>query len=391
MPLKLRPPRKGKTPNWSIRGTYLGIYVERTAGTPDKAQAQRTITRIRKQIERGEYVADTAITAGAAAPIEPTFAAAALAYLRADGDPNGISAIIEHTGEHALRDRKLSEIDQIAIDNAANALYPDAPAQTKNRQFYTPVSAILKRAGIDTAIRRPKGWRGNKSTSWLEPDQAFRLIDNAYAQDQEFGLFCLTLLYTGMRLGDIVGVALRDLKIDEALLYVPDTKNGEPRPVHLPPIVVEAMRALPPRPERPRKADSAVLPNGAAGRNQADAGVPWLERSPDAKLFRFHAGTPLRQRLARTMEASQLSFPRRQGGFHIFCHTYGTWMRRYGQLDTFGLVRTGRWKNPESASRYNHTIASEEARRADLLPTARRMAQSGENPGNAPPKMKFAN
>ena len=35
--------------------------------------------------------------------------------------------------------------------------------------------------------------------------------------------------------------------------------------------------------------------------------------------------------------------------------------------------------------------ASEEARRADLLPTARRMAQSGENPGNAPPKMKFAN
>jgi len=27
-------------------------------------------------------------------------------------------------------------------------------------------------------------------------------------------------------------------------------------------------------------------------------------------------------------------------------------------LDTFGLVRTGSWKNAESADRYNHTIAS---------------------------------
>jgi len=39
-------------------------------------------------------------------------------------------------------------------------------------------------------------------------------------------------------------------------------------------------------------------------------------------------------------------------------------MTHYGNLDTFGLVRTGRWKNAESANRYNHTIASPEARRA---------------------------
>ncbi len=381
MPLKLRAPRKGKTPNWSIRGTHLGIYVERTTGTPDKAQAQRVVTRIRKQIERGEYAAPAEPVA--TIKLEPTFADAVLAYLRADGDPKGISAIIEQTGPYALRDLKLSEIDQLAIDNAANALYPDAPPQTKNRQFYTPVSAILKRVGIDTAIKRPKGWRGSKSISWLEPDQAFRLIENAYSQDPEFGLMCLTLLYTGMRLGDILGARLRDLKIDEALLYIPDTKNGEPRPVHLPPIVVEAMRTQPSRAPRPRKADGKPLKNGEAGRSPADAGVPWLERDRNAKLFRFHAGTPLRQRLARAMKVSKLSFPRRQGGFHVFCHTYGTWMTRYGQLDTFGLVRTGRWKNPESASRYNHTIASEEARRADRLPTSTRIARSrgksGEN------------
>jgi hypothetical protein len=57
-----------------------------------------------------------------------------------------------------------------------------------------------------------------------------------------------------------------------------------------------------------------------------------------------------------------------EAGFHIFCHTYGTWMKRYGRLDTFGLTRTGRWKDPQSADRYNHTEASWEARQADLLP-----------------------
>lgn len=72
--------------------------------------------------------------------------------------------------------------------------------------------------------------------------------------------------------------------------------------------------------------------------------------------------------LQLAIQRAGLSFPRRQGGFHLFCHTYGTWMTRYGSLDTFGLVRTGRWKSAESADRYNHTIASPEARRADLMP-----------------------
>lgn len=71
------------------------------------------------------------------------------------------------------------------------------------------------------------------------------------------------------------------------------------------------------------------------------------------------------------MAAAGLSFPRRQCGFHLFCHTYGTWMKRYGGLDTYGLVRTNRWKDPESADRYMHTGPSEEAKLADMLPVDR--------------------
>ena len=167
MPLKLIPPRKGKTPNYTIRGTYLRVYVERTAGTPNKKDAGKTLDGIKRAIERGEYAAKAEPAVKETRP--PTFANAALAYLRAGGEGKYISPIIEATGEHALRDKLLSEIDQMAIDNAASALYPNAPATTTNRQFYTPVSAVLKRAGIEREVKRPKGWRGSKATEWLEP------------------------------------------------------------------------------------------------------------------------------------------------------------------------------------------------------------------------------
>jgi len=50
-------------------------------------------------------------------------------------------------------------------------------------------------------------------------------------------------------------------------------------------------------------------------------------------------------------------------------------MHRYGELDTYGLTRTGRWKDPDSPDRYKHTMASAEARRADLLPVPRQVAR----------------
>lgn len=372
MPLRLREPRQGKTPNYEIRGTYLGVHVERTAGTADKKLAGSILRDIKRAIERGDFAAAKETVA---APPVPTFADAALAYLRAGGEAKHLGPIIEMTGEHALRDKPLADIDQIAIDNAAAALYPNAPAPTRNRNFYTPVSAVLKRAGIERKIKRPKGWRGSKATSWLEPEPAFDIIDAAYVDDAEFGLFCLLLCYTGMRLSDPLRARVRDLKLGQALLYVPDTKNGEPRPVHLPPVVVAAFRDQPARLARPRKGGNKVLANGEAGRSRRDAGVAFLDRNPNEKLFRFCKGGRLYKMLALAMKRAGVSFPRRQGAFHLFCHTYGTWMTRYGNLDTYGLTRTGRWKNAESADRYHHTIASPEARRADLMPVAKRKAR----------------
>jgi integrase len=178
-----------------------------------------------------------------------------------------------------------------------------------------------------------------------------------------------------MRLSDPLRAKMRDLRLSRSLLYVPDTKNGEPRPVHLPPIVVKALTDLPPRPARPRKAAGRLLKDGEAGRSRTSAGVPWLERPADEKLFRFHNGGRLRDMLALAIKRAGLSFPPRQGAFHLFCHTYGTWMHNYAGLDTYGLTRIGRWKDPESAGRCRHIVASPEAQRADLLPVPQKFTR----------------
>jgi len=159
-------------------------------------------------------------------------------------------------------------------------------------------------------------------------------------------LLCWTLLYTGRRIGDLLN---------------PNTKL---RNLNLPPIVVEKFKAMPPRPSR------------KAGMSQKGAGVPFLERDPDERIFRFHQGGYLRKLLAQAMANAGLSFPKRERGFHLFCHSYATWCIR-GGMDNHALARTGRWKDPRSAAPYIHNLVSDEAKRAAMLLPTPNWEQSG--------------
>ena len=329
MPLKLYPPRQ-EHPSWRIRGTYLGCYIDRSSGSREKAFAEK----LRKKLERD-------IESGALTRSEGTgFAAAAAAYMKAGGDNRFLHPLILHFGSTAL-----DRIDQVAIDNAAAEIYPDASAATRNRQVYTPIVAVLNRAGIERRIRRPLGWKSPKSVSWLQPAQAFAVFAAADAIDAEFGLFLRVLCYTGMRLSEALSVTLAQVDLEGETIYRPKTKNDDPRNVYLPPELVVA------------------LANHPCGLNR------------QGRLFRFHVCGRLRIWLSTAMEKAGVSFPPRQRGFHLFRHTWATWMRRYGGLDTSGLLETGAWRDRSSAARYEHLDKTEEARKAKLLPVMRE--QSG--------------
>jgi integrase len=263
---------------------------------------------------------------------EPIFLDAAVNYMAETGNERFVQPIVDYFGH-----KRLSEIDQQAIDQAAVRLHPGATPQTRNRQIHTVISAILKHAGVDGKLKRPKGWRGTKRTDWLKPEQAFRVFREARKIDPEFEVFLITLCYTGIRLSEGLNLLVDRVELAESFAYVVETKNEDPRGVFLPPVVVQALKRH---------------PRG-------------LSR-PGERVFRFTKCGRLYTLLKAVKKAAgiDVSFLT----FHIFCHTWATWMRRYGGLDKTGLIATGRWRDEASVGRYTHVVVSEESRKAVLLP-----------------------
>jgi integrase len=321
MPIKLIAPREGKTPYYAGRGTYLGIYVDRSTKTGKRALAKKVIEKWEREIERGEFSQRG----------EPTFASAAAAYMKAGGDRRFLKRLLEHFG-----DRPLRQIDQTAIDHAAQTLYPQGSAATRNRQVYTPVSAVLRGAGNYGLLRRPRGAAGNKQTAWLWPEEAHRLFEEAEKINPEFAALLITLCYTGMRLSEALNLTWENVRLQDGFAYLPDTKNEVPRAVFLPPVAVAAL---------------------ASG--DAEAG---------GRVFRFSKSGHLYSLLRVAAIKAEVWLPERSA-FHILRHTYATWMRRYAGADSQALIATGAWKDRKSVDRYTHTVVSEESRKAMLLPT----------------------
>jgi integrase len=327
MSLRLYPPRE-KHPSWYVRGTYLGIVVERSAKTDKRPLAQKVLKQIEREIESGIF----------SSPREQTFGAAAVAYLESSDGAMRQRSLLTRVLER-IGDKPISAVDQSTIDAVATVLHPQATAATRNRQVYTPICAVLRHAGATIHLRRPKGSAGKQQTGWLWPEQAQALFKEATALDARFGALLVVLCYTGLRLGEALGLVWNDVRLSEGFAYVPDTKTGQPRGVYLPAMAVAA--------------------------------VGNLEGDKGGRVFGFAKGGHLYSLLHAAANRAGVELPERSA-FHLFRHTYATWMRRYAGLDTRGLIGTGAWKDQKSAARYAHVVVSEEARRADMLPGAGR-------------------
>jgi integrase len=221
MPLKVIPPRSGKTPNYSIRGTYLGVAVDRSAGTPKRAIAEQQRKKLEGAIERGEYPEKPKQSAA-------TFLSAAVAYMKAGRSRRYVRRLIDYFGE-----TELSLIDQAAIDTAAAAIYPNVSPATRNVAVYTPVGAILHLAGVEIVVKRPKGHKGKLKTLFLLPPDAFAIIKAADSIDAEMGRLLRFLLYTGCRIGEALALKWEQVALDQRLAYIETSKNDDPRTVKL--------------------------------------------------------------------------------------------------------------------------------------------------------------
>jgi len=348
VPLKLRPPRKGKTPNFEIRGTYLGVHVECSSGSPRRAVAEKKLKEIERSIDdHGQYPPPEA----EAGPREPTFLDAVETYLRSGGAVRHVANLVTHFGETPLKN-----IDQQAIDGAAGALYPHiSNGGTLNAYVHTPVSAILHHVMGDNCptIRRPKGAGGRPRNIFMWPEDAFLIIGEADKIEEEFGLYLRMLIYTGVRKSEGQNLLAADVRPEERAAWLRTSKNEDPRMLHLKAELVGPLFAH-------------------------------MARNPNRKfLFRWRGGSSIDWLLKRAkMAACGLECPKYwTKGWkappyrldfvtcHVFRHSWATWMRRYGGADVQGLAATRNWRNVRSAERYSHVVPSEEWNRVDDLPS----------------------
>lgn len=268
--------------------------------------------------------------------------------MRDGGSRRYVATLVRH-----FRETPIDDIDQAAIDTAARILHPDVTPATLNGYVYTPVSAILHHAGRQITVKRPKGYKGKQVTRFLLPPDAFAIIEAATRIDAEMGRLLTFLLYTGCRIGEALALKWENVDLTQRLAYIETSKNDQPRSMKLRANVCELL-------EPHREASGRVFRFRQGGHRN----LLFL----NAKLTACGLAA-----LPRPRPGEKLAIPAYRYSwvtFHTFCHTWATWMRRFGGADIQGLVGTGRWRDARSAARYTHVAAHEEWDRVDALPDA---------------------
>lgn len=228
MPLKLIKRHGGS--NWYIVGTERGLFVDESTKTGDKGTAEALLIKKRNEVlERSVF--------GARATV--TFVQAAVSYMENGGDARFVKPLLDR-----FKGRKVATIGQVDVDEAARAIYPSASNATWNRQVYTPMSAILKKAATNKwceylVLQRPTQPKGR--VRWITAIEARRLVDNAAPHLKPLLTF---LLGTGARMSEALYLQWRNVDLVAKQVYFLDTKNGTSRGVPLSDAVVHELSAL---------------------------------------------------------------------------------------------------------------------------------------------------
>jgi integrase len=308
MSLKLVPPGKRKGSKvYYARGSIAGKRFERSLETGVRSIALTRLRDLEIQLEANRRQAP-----------QPTFAEAALNYLKDGGEGRYMAPVLRYLGADTL----LSELTTQAIAEAARALYPNVSPATRHRQAVTPMRAVLghyarggMRQGVTDTVR----------TRWLTPEEAEDLI--AVAEGPARRLI-LTLLGTGCRTSEIVKLQVENVNVPTAQAWIADPKNNRPRWA-----AVERSRAMP------------ALMEGLPAQ-----GAAFL--TPKGKPYQ------IRKNNSGGQFAIMFNKARDDAGLgedvtpHALRHTWATWYYAATGHNLAALMGSGGWAKTDMAMRY---------------------------------------
>jgi len=265
-----------------------------------------------------------------------------VSYQENGGSSRFLAPVIKHFGTTPL-----ARIDQEAIDRMARKLYPDASDATRNRQAYTPASAVMRHAarrGWCAALILERPAPSQERVRWITLREANRLID---ACSNHFRPLVIFLLYTGARAGEALWLDWRNVDLARAHVTFPKTKNGEARGVPLHGRVIAALANL-----GHREGEVFRRPDG----------LPY-ERPDEDDDVDTSAGTRIKTAFRGACRRAKIT------DFHPHdCrHTWATW-HYAANRDLGALQRLGGWKSIRMVMRYAHTNVDEHKHTIDRLP-----------------------
>lgn len=196
MPLRIVPPRGGKSPFYTVRGTFAGRTVDATTKARNQEGAEKFKAGLELELTKQE--ADRFVP-----PV--TFKQAAQLYLEyrdpKKRDRAYIEKVVAMLGKYELRELK----PHMLVD-AANKLYPGSAGSTRNRNAVTPIGAVMHYAaenGLCPYVRMKKFKEKEPEPRWVSMDIARVLIANS---EGPMRLALTWLFCQGWRISDVLRV-----------------------------------------------------------------------------------------------------------------------------------------------------------------------------------------
>lgn len=302
MPLKLIPPRPGKTPFWYIRGTLYGRIVDASTKARDKAAAQRFKEQFELRLAKQD--------ADKHAPA--TFRIAAEMYANYRKPKKWDKACIDRL-VGALGEYQLSDIRQHVLVDAAHELYPDGSPATKNRQALGIAASILHYAAENNLcpyIQVKKFKEKAPIPRALSKEQARVLMAGA---EGEMHVLLVWLFHQGWRISDVLRLKWEDIDLRDGFVRHHIRKTDDYRVTPLHERTMSALRILTP-------------------------GV--------GKVFHWSDKSNLYRDLRPLCARLKIKFTP-----HMARHSFATWLANEG-VSPLELMEAGGWKDHKSVLRY---------------------------------------
>lgn len=302
MPIRLVPPRTGRSPYWTIRGTLYGRTVDASTKATDKKTAQKFKERFELELAKDDQRRRS----------PTTFAVAADMYVQyrqpKKWDKTCIERLVGVIGEYRLID-----LQQHILIEAANELYPDAAASTKNRQVIVPAAAILHYAAENNLCPYIQVKKFKERTP--EPRAVSKEIAQALITGStgEMRLLLVWLFYQGWRISDVLRLQWAHINTGAAIVRYRISKTDDWRDMPLHPRVLQELESY---------------------HDRVGKVFHWSDKS---NLYRDLR--PICKRLGIRFTP------------HMARHSFATWLANAG-ASPMELMEAGGWKDHKSVLRY---------------------------------------